>query len=296
MSSSIEVPVDGGGLVVHRLGSMRPDAPAVLCVHGILATGFTWLAVAAALGDEITLIAPDLRGRGDSGSLQGPFGLDAHVGDLLAALDALGLERTVMVGHSMGAYVVARLATRHPERVSRLVLVDGGLTIPGSERIDPVPFMRAFFGPTLARLKMTFPSLDAYVRWWSQHPAIARSDIDPAVLRAYAEHDLVGTPPQLRSSVNPAALEPDGTDVLRCTDARRLTLPVVLLCAPRGMLNDRNPMQPLRLVRDWAAQDDGRRRALQVPDTNHYTIALGAAGAGMVAAELRAALAADVTG
>jgi pimeloyl-ACP methyl ester carboxylesterase len=284
--------VDGGSLAVHLLGSTRSDATAVLAVHGILATSAAWLAVAAALGDDVTLIAPDLRGRGDSHSLPAPFGLDAHVADLLAVLDALEHERIVVLGHSMGAYVVARLAARNPERVSRLVLVDGGLTIPGSERIDPVPFLREFLGPALARLQMRFADLDAYVEWWSEHPSITGSDIDPAVLRAYAEHDLTGAPPELRSSVNPDALEPDGGDVLRSGDARELTHPAVLLCAPRGMVNDPNPMQPLRLVQEWVAQDAGCRRALQVHDTNHYTIALGAAGAAAVAAEVRSAVSA----
>jgi pimeloyl-ACP methyl ester carboxylesterase len=268
----------------------------VLAVHGILATSSAWLAVADALADDVALIAPDLRGRGDSHSLPGPFGLDAHVADLLAVLDALELDRVVALGHSMGAYVVARLAVRHPHRVARLVLVDGGLTIPGSERIDPGPFMRSFLGPALARLRMTFADVDAYVAWWSKHPAIANSDIDPAVLRGYAEHDLAGTPPQLRSSINADALEPDGSDVLRSVDARALTRPAVLLCAPRGMLNDRKAMQPLPLVREWAAQDRGRRRALQVADTNHYSIALGVAGAAAVAAEVRAAVAAAAGG
>jgi lipase len=57
------------------------------------------------------------------------------------------------------------------------------------------------------------------------------------------------------------------------------------------MVNDPNPMQPLELVRAWAAEDPERRRAFQVPDVNHYTITLGAAGAAAVAAEVRAALA-----
>ena len=292
MSSRVDVPVAGGELAVHRFGSTRPDAPAVLAVHGITATSFAWLAVAAALGDDATLIAPDLRGRGDSRSLPAPYGLDAHVADLLAVLDALELERPVALGHSMGAYIIARLGARHPERCSRLVMADGGLTIPGSERVDPGPFMREFLGPTLARLEMTFPDLDAYVDWWNQHPAIAGSDIDPEVLRGYAGHDLVGSPPRLRSGVNPEPLERDGADVLQSGDARELTLPAVLLCAPRGMVDDDHPMQPLSLVQDWADQDRARRRALPVPDTNHYTIAMGASGASAVAAEVRAALAA----
>jgi pimeloyl-ACP methyl ester carboxylesterase len=292
MTARIEVPVAGGELAVYRLGSQRFDAPAVLAVHGITSTSFAWLPTAAALADEVALIAVDLRGRGDSGSLPGPFGLDAHVEDLVAVLDALELPRAVVLGHSMGSYVAARLAVRHPDRVSRLVLVDGGLTIAGSADVDPEPFMRAFLGPALARLELTFESLDAYVDWWRAHPAIDGADIDPAVLRRYVAHDLVGEPPTLRSSVNPDVLSPDGSDVLRSEDAHQLALPAVLLCAPRGMVNDPNPMQPLELVRAWAAEDPGRRRGLQVPDVNHYTITLGAAGAAAVAAEVRAAVAA----
>jgi pimeloyl-ACP methyl ester carboxylesterase len=295
VSDRINIPVAGGELAVYRLGSQgggSAQSPAVLAVHGITSTSFAWLAVAAALAGDITLIAVDLRGRGDSGSLPGPFGLDAHVEDLVAVLDALALPQAVVLGHSMGAYIAARLGARHPDRVSRLVLVDGGLTIEGSADVDPEPFMRAFLGPALARLEMTFESVDAYADWWRAHPAISGSDVDPDLLRRYVSHDLVGEPPAFRSSVNPDVLTPDGSDVLRSDDAHRLALPAVLLCAPRGMVNDPNPMQPLELVSAWAAEDPARRRALQVPDVNHYTITLGAAGAAAVAAEVRAAVAA----
>jgi lipase len=294
VSDRIDIPVAGGELAVYRLGSQRggqAESPAVLAVHGITSTSFAWLAVAAALADDVSLIAVDLRGRGDSGSLPGPFGLDAHVEDLVAVLDALALPQAVVLGHSMGAYIAARLGTRHPDRVSRLVLVDGGLTIEGSADVDPEPFMRAFLGPALARLEMTFESVDAYADWWRAHPAISGSDVDPDLLRRYVSHDLAGEPPALRSSVNPDILLPDGSDVLRSDDAHRLALPAVLLSAPRGMVNDPNPMQPLELVNAWAAEDPERRRALQVRDVNHYTITLGAAGAAAVAAEVRAAVA-----
>ena len=294
MSARIDVPVAGGKLAVYRLGSQRPDAPAVLAVHGITSTSFAWLATAAALGDDVSLIAVDLRGRGASGSLPGPFGLDAHVEDVVAVLDALALPRPVVLGHSMGSYIAARLGVQHSDRVSRLVLVDGGLTVPGSADVDPEPFMRAFLGPALARLEMTFESVDAYAEWWGEHPAIKGSDVDPEMLRRYVAHDLVGDPPALRASVNPDVLTPDGSDVLRSEDAHRLALPAVLLSAPRGMVNDPNPMQPLELVRAWVAEDPERRRGLQVPDVNHYTITLGAAGAAAVAAEVRAAVAEPV--
>ena len=50
---------------------------------------------------------------------------------MIAVLDALGLERALVVGHSLGAYIASALAAAHPDRVAGLVLVDGGLPIPG---------------------------------------------------------------------------------------------------------------------------------------------------------------------
>jgi pimeloyl-ACP methyl ester carboxylesterase len=280
MTEQIDVAVDGGQLAAFRLGAERADAPLVLAIHGITSTSRTWLAPARALGDRAALIAVDLRGRGRSHELPPPFGLDAHVRDLIAVLDHLGLERATVAGHSLGAYVAARLATSHPDRVDRLVLVDGGLVIPDSRAAaDPEQFIDAFLSATLARLRMTFPNLEAYVDWWRQHPAVAGSDVDPADLEAYAAHDLVGTAPELRSSVNPQVVHDDGLDLFSDPDADRLQVPAMLLCAPKGMIDDPHPMQPLAVVEGWAAADPDRRQPIQVPGVNHYTIAWGRHGA-----------------
>ena len=56
-----------------------------------------------------------------------------HVEDVLAALDRTGAGRVVLAGHSMGGFVALAFAARHPERVSALVLVDGGLPLPRPE-------------------------------------------------------------------------------------------------------------------------------------------------------------------
>jgi pimeloyl-ACP methyl ester carboxylesterase len=284
MTERIDVEVEGGRLAAFRLGAERADAPVVLAIHGITSTSRTWLATARALGDRAALIAVDLRGRGRSGALPAPFGLDAHVRDMVAVLDHLGLERATVAGHSLGAYVAARLATSHPGRVDQLVLVDGGLIIPESRAAaDPEEFIAAFLSATLARLTMSFPDLDAYVDWWRQHPAIAGADVDPDDLTQYAAHDLVGEPPELRSSVNPQVVHDDGLDLFSTPDAERLALPAMLLCAPKGMIDDPHPMQPLAAVAEWAAADAGRRQFAQVPGVNHYTIALGRHGSHAVA-------------
>jgi pimeloyl-ACP methyl ester carboxylesterase len=277
------VAVPGGTLATYRLGAPRPDAPLVLAIHGITSTSRSWLATARCLDDRAALIAVDLRGRGASSALPGPVGLDVHARDMLAVLDAAGLQRAVVVGHSLGAYIAARLAVQHAERVAHLVLVDGGLTIPGTEDVEPAQFVQDFLGPTFERLQMTFESLAAYQAWWAAHPAVAHADVSRADLDAYAAHDLVGEPPRMRSSISPAVVRDDGLDLFGEPDAARLIVPAVFLCAPRGMVDDPHPMQPLGEVEAWAAGEPQRRRATLVPDTNHYTIAWGAHGARAVA-------------
>ena len=277
----------GGDLAAFRLGTAAPGASAVIAVHGITGNGLAWLPVARALRGGAQLIALDLRGRGASNSLPPPYGTAAHVSDVLALLDQFELERAVLVGHSLGAYIVARLAAEHPQRVQSAVLVDGGLPIPGSEGLDPQQFADAFLGPALARLKLTFSSPEEYYAWWRRHPAFAGSDVAEDDLIAYANHDLTGEPPELRPAVAEAPVRADAGELTNLgLPAQLLTVEAMLLCAPRGLLDDPNPMQPLELAQAWAARDPERRQAMLVPDVNHYTITLGATGAAAVAAAI----------
>lgn len=277
------VPVPGGELTVRRLGS---GSGPVLAIHGITGSSQSWAPVARALSGRVSLAAVDLRGRGDSAGLPGPFGIARHVGDMIAVLDAIGLPRALVVGHSLGAYVASALATAHPDRVAGLVLVDGGLTVPGSEGADPEAFLEAFLGRTLERLRTTFPDRDAYRRWWSEHPAIRGGDVAAADLWRYADYDLAGEPPEMHSRVNAAVIAPDGTDLFGLPGAAAVTGAATLLCAERGMTDDPHPMQPLATVRAWAQADPAHRRAVPVAGVNHYTITLGARGAEAVAAEI----------
>ena len=119
------VPVAGGALTVASWGP--PDAPAVIALHGLTGTHLAWAAHARRAGTRFRLIAPDLRGRGASSAVAGPWGFGAHVADVVAVLDAFEIDRTVLIGHSMGAYIALAVAAGHPERVRGLVLVDGGL-------------------------------------------------------------------------------------------------------------------------------------------------------------------------
>src|ERR1700761_2140087 len=171
---TVDVPVAGGTLLVATAGPPPgPQVPVVLAVHGITGSHRSWSPVVRNLGPDVSVLAPDLRGRGGSATLPPPYGMAAHVADLIAVLDHLGLERTVCAGHSMGAYVTNRLAAAAPERVAGAVLVDGGPALPRPAGIDADTLLAAVLGPALARLAMTFDSPEAYREFWRAHPAFA---------------------------------------------------------------------------------------------------------------------------
>ena len=141
----------------------------VLLLHGLASSRRFWDLVVPGLAG-LPVVTLDQRGHGDSERPAGPYDGSTVVADALTALDALGLSRVVVVGHSWGATTALRLAATAPERVLAVVAVDGGL---GSLR-DVAP-TRA-----LARERLTPPStalppdeLRARLRagplapWWS---------------------------------------------------------------------------------------------------------------------------------
>src|SRR5437588_2340166 len=140
-ATRLDIEVPGGTLAAFRLADAAERAPCVVAVHGITSSSRNWIAVARELDGRATLVAVDLRGRGASNELPGPYGLSAHARDVLLVLDELGVEQVVLAGHSLGAYVVARVAAEHPDRVSVAVLVDGGLRIPWTEGVGPTAFL-----------------------------------------------------------------------------------------------------------------------------------------------------------
>ena len=108
----LNVPVDGGDLRVLLWGTGKRVAVAV---HGITASGMSWQAVARHMPPDWTLAAPDLRGRGYSSDLPGPYGLDRHARDVAAVLKHFG-GRPVLAGHSMGGRVALEVIRRAPAR------------------------------------------------------------------------------------------------------------------------------------------------------------------------------------
>ncbi len=211
---TVDVPVAGGSLHVGVWEPVDPPAPppTVLAIHGITASHRAWPAVVCAL-PGYRVVAPDLRGRGGSNALPGPYGMAAHADDVAAALAALDVERVTVVGHSMGGFVATVLAHRHPALVERVVLVDGGIPlppVPGMADASPDELLQDLLGPAVERLTRTFPSREAYREFWQAHPAFARWS---PVVEQYVDYDLVESPAGLRPATTPDAVAHDSLDL-----------------------------------------------------------------------------------
>ncbi|MCR2762516.1 epoxide hydrolase 1 [Microbacterium sp. zg.B48] len=113
------VPVRGLNVHVREAGAGTP----LLLLHGFPQSSREWVGTVPHLAPLGRVIAPDLRGSGRTDAPRGSYGPDALSEDAVALLDALGIDRAVVVGHDIGALTALSLAVRSPERVSRLVVL-----------------------------------------------------------------------------------------------------------------------------------------------------------------------------
>src|ERR1700760_4613934 len=109
----LAVDVPGGAVAVEQVTAGTGSRGPVLAIHGISSQRKLWNWLRAA-DPGLSLITPDLRGRGDSTQVQGSSSMRRHAADLVAVLDQLGLGAVHVCGMSMGGFVAIELATSHP--------------------------------------------------------------------------------------------------------------------------------------------------------------------------------------
>ncbi len=105
----------------HRTGGSK--APLILC-HGLTDNGLCWLRIAQILEKDYDLIMYDARGHGLSEVPSGGYTAEDHAADVVCLIEALGLERPHLLGHSMGAATVSVIIANHPQLVGRAILED----------------------------------------------------------------------------------------------------------------------------------------------------------------------------
>jgi esterase len=111
------------GLALHAVRTGAEGAPAVVILHGLLGSTRNWTTIARQLGEHYSVHCLDLRNHGDSPHADSMRWSDLS-SDILRYVDEQGLQRFVLMGHSLGGKVSMRFAVDHPKRVAGLVVVD----------------------------------------------------------------------------------------------------------------------------------------------------------------------------
>lgn len=208
----------------------------ILLLHGLTSRADHWEAVAGALAQQRRVFALDARGHGDSDwASDAAYAVDAHFADVVTALDALAVERCILVGYSMGGSVAILTAGALPERVERLVVVDS----------YPAPEMTAGSRRIAERLAQAHHdgALDGSA--WEAWRRSGRR-FDPAIARKMAEELAKG--------------DPRRADLWSLWDA--LSCPVLLV---RGALST---VLPADLAGEMLARQP-QAQLITVPDVAH---------------------------
>jgi pimeloyl-ACP methyl ester carboxylesterase len=246
------------------------DGVPIVCLHGLTQNAFCFQALADDLACDHRVVAYDLRGRGDSDKPAHGYSVPIHAADLAAFIDAVGLERPVVIGWSLGAFIALYFAAHYPDQLKKMVLIDGGAPLPW-KTTEEAP---AWFTASLNRLGTPVPSFEAYTQRLKAAPFLG--PYWNAYFDLNFQHDVYH--------------QSDGSVVAKCSreaaleDERRLhaegvpeaqwaqvQVPTLLLRAGQGMFADHDQMMTEE-VAAAAQQAIPGSRLVNFPTLSHFTI------------------------
>lgn len=229
------IAVNGITLCYFEWGRAGGDAPTVLLAHATGFHGRCWDKVVAALPEGQHVIAVDQRGHGRSEKVS-PYDWAAFGADMTAFIAALGLQRIIGVGHSMGGHVVVQAAASQPEVFERLVLVDPVI-------IDPTRYqlMAAVRRATQGGEHPTARRNNEFASWQEMFDRLKGRDSFACwradVLQDYCRHGVVpnpdgsnwilACPPAVEAAIYTGTMKHDIHELLG-----RIDIPVAVLRAP----------------------------------------------------------------
>lgn len=256
----------GDGVEI-QLAQWEGEEKAIFCIHGITANCRCWDVIAGALSPSHRVLAMDLRGRGLSGAPSTGYSMEHHCRDILAVLDDLGLERVVLMGHSLGAFISLMFGAEYPDRVDRIILVDGG----GKLSEDQLVKVFAGIKPSLDRLGKVFPSFEAYLDLMKEAPFLKNWS---QALETYYQYEIEEVSEGVRTRIKPGHIEEEAVN-LRKVDISQvygeISCPVLILRATEGMLARDDLLLP-EDVTERMVKEIANARRFDVKGANHYTI------------------------
>jgi len=266
MPTPIMIKAKGDGIKI-QLAVWRGKGKQILCVHGITANCRFWDCLASALSPHHTIIAMDLRGRGLSDKPHTGYSTQHHCKDILALMNDQGLERPMLMGHSLGAFISLVFAARYPQKVSQLILVDSGGKLTKAQRA------RVFAGikPSLDRLGKVFPSMKAYLLQMKQAPYLQPWN---SYMETYFRYEVEKVKGGVRSRVHPKHIEEEAKNLGKVDPTKfykRVKAPTLILRATKGMLAEDDLLLPGG-VADRMVREISNAKRVDVEGTNHYSI------------------------
>jgi pimeloyl-ACP methyl ester carboxylesterase len=266
MSEPIMIKAKGDGLKI-QLAVWEGKGKQILCIHGITANCRFWDCLASALASHHRVIAMDLRGRGLSDKPPTGYSIEHHCKDVLALMNNQGLERPVLMGHSLGAFISLVFAAQYPQRVDRLILVDGG------GKLSETQMAKVFTGikPSLDRLGQVFPSIEAYILQMQQAPYLQPWN---SYMETYFRYEVENVEGGVRSRVHPKHIEEEARNLGKVDSSQfytKVTSPTLILRATKGMLAEDDLVLP-EDVADRMVREIPNARKVDLEGTNHYSI------------------------
>jgi pimeloyl-ACP methyl ester carboxylesterase len=266
MREPVMITARGDGIKI-RLAEWSGNGKTVLCIHGITANCRCWDVVASALSPEHRVLAMDLRGRGHSDKPPSGYSIEHHCRDIAALQEDLGLGRTVIMGHSLGAFISLAFAANYPDKVDRIILVDGGGDL-SKEQTDKV-----FSGikPALDRLGKVFPSSEAYMEIIRKAPYL--QPWSPA-LETYCRYEIAELEGGVSTNIDPLHIQEESTNVRELQAASlypKIGCRVLILRATEGLLAKDDILLPEPAVEKMEREIPKAKR-VDIEGVNHYGI------------------------
>ena len=243
------------------------EGPPALCIHGLTANCRCWDRIAGILEPQHHVMAMDLRGRGLSDKPPKGYSVDHHVRDVSCLLKDQGLDRLVLIGHSLGAYISLAFAARYPNQVDRLILIDGAGDL-SSAQWDQI---EGIIKPSLDRLGQVLPSFEDYVAPLKQVPFLQPWS---EFLDTFFRYEIEGMDGGFRSRIRAEHIREEIFNIRQVQASQfypRISCPVLILRATEGILSQEDLVLP-EAAAARMLKEIPDARCVEVNGSNHYGI------------------------
>ena len=260
--------VRGDGITI-QLAIWEGKGNQVLCIHGLTANCRCWDVIASSLAPNNNILAVDLRGRGHSDKPSTGYSMQHHIQDIYYVLDDLDIERIVLLGHSLGAFISLAFAATYPKRTERIILMDGG----GQLNQDQWDKISLAIKPSLDRLGKVFPSFDAYIAQMKLAPFLQPWS---QAIEAYFQYESEAVKGGVRSRINPSHIQEETKNIQQEVALQyysKVTCPVLILRATDGILSKDDLVLPESAI-ERMVKDIPDARSADIIGTNHFSILL----------------------